>query len=314
MGKVIGVGEIVTDIIIRDGSPQKMVCGGSCLNTMVTLGRCGVETAFVSQVGDDYLGHQTKTFLAQNGVNEAYVVMEQGRQSKLSLAVLNEHNDANYEFYGDKNPDVFPAQLPPVEAGDIVVFGSYYALNPALHEGLTGLLRKAKEEGSLTYYDVNFRPTYLPRKDELLPNLEENLGLSTIVRGSDEDFQNLFGTSQTEAVYERVKSLCKNLLITRGSKGIDLRTASVCGHYDIRPVEVVSTIGAGDTFNAGVALWLYGHGIDASQVKEMTQEMWGEAIMLGAKLSAEVCQSTDNYVSKQSGAAVCRELQTIRSE
>ena len=128
MGKVIGIGETVTDIIVRNGIPQKMVCGGSCLNTMVTLGRCGKKPLFVSEVGDDRLGRQTLRFLADNNVDSSFVAKEAGRQSKLSLAFLNDSSDAEYEFFSDKRGDVFPNRLPSVEFGDIVIFGSFYAL------------------------------------------------------------------------------------------------------------------------------------------------------------------------------------------
>lgn len=303
MGKVIGIGETVTDIIVRNGIPQKMVCGGSCLNTMVTLGRCGKKPLFVSEVGDDRLGRQTLRFLADNNVDSSFVAKEAGRQSKLSLAFLNDSSDAEYEFFSDKRGDVFPNRLPSVEFGDIVIFGSFYALNPLLHGGLSAFLAKAGENGALSYYDVNFRPTYLSQRDSLYGALLDNFALADIVRGSDEDFCNIFGTADTAMVYDSIKSKsgCGVLIITRGKSGVDVLTPSLRLHYDVVPTNVVSTIGAGDTFNAGVVYSLAEDSVTQAELETMPKHWWDKTIHIATSLSAEVCGLTDNYISRQTG-------------
>ena len=281
MGKVIGIGETVTDIIVRNGIPQKMVFGGSCLNTMVTLGRCGKKPLFVSEVGDDRLGRQTLRFLADNNVDSSFVAKEAGRQSKLSLAFLNDSSDAEYEFFSDKRGDVFPCRLPSVEFGDIVIFGSFYALNPLLHGGLSAFLANAGENGALL----------------------DNFAQAGIVRGSDEDFCNIFGTADTAMVYDSIKSTsgCGVLIITRGKSGVDVLTPSLRLHYDVVPTNVVSTIGAGDTFNAGVVYSLAEDSVTQAELETMPKHWWDKTIHIATSLSAEVCGLTDNYISRQTG-------------
>lgn len=304
MRKVIGIGETVTDIIIRNGVPQQMVCGGSTLNSMVTLGRCGLCPSFVSEVGNDRLGQQTKSFLADNGVDSTYVLMAQDKKSKLSLAFLDANNDADYTFYQDAKPDTFPKKLPNICRNDVVVYGSYYALNPAFHSSLSTYLHMAKEAGALIYYDVNFRPTYLPQLHSLQAHIDDNLSLASMVRGSDEDFRNIFGTDSATEIYSKVHAKCGVLVITRGTKGVDVITPSLMAHYDVAKVDVVSTIGAGDTFNAGVALSIIAQGISESQLATLPQSSWDKIIQTATQLSAEVCGSTDNYISKATGQSL----------
>lgn len=301
MGKVIGIGETVTDIIIRNGIPQNMVCGGSCLNAMVSLGRGGLNPLFISEVGDDKLGDRTIDFLNANNVSSDYVAKVSGKKSKLSLAFLDENNDAQYEFFQDSRTDEFPSHLPAVANGDIVLYGSFYALNPLLHARLSVFLHTAEQSGALIYYDVNFRPTYLSQRAMLNDQLEDNFNLASVVRGSDEDFRNIFGTDDVSAVYDKIKEHCPVLILTRGSHGVDLATPYLRKHYAIQPVEVVSSIGAGDTFNAGVVFTLATMNTTRQNLATMDEQQWDSVIQRAAMMSAEVCGLNENYITKQTG-------------
>lgn len=301
MGKVIGIGETVTDIIIRNGIPQNMVCGGSCLNAMVSLGRSGLSPLFVSEVGDDKLGCHTIDFLRLNNVVTDYVNTVCGKKSKLSLAFLDENNDAQYEFFQDVRPDAFPCHLPVVEEGDIILCGSFYALNPLLHPDFSAYLHAAGQSGAVIYYDLNFRPTYLSQRDSLNEQLNDNFNIASIVRGSDEDFRNIFGSDDVQTVYDKIREHCSVLILTRGSHGVDLATPSLQKHYDIDAVKVVSSIGAGDTFNAGVVLSLASMHITKQHLPAMDEQQWDYVIQIATMMSAEVCGMTENYISKQTG-------------
>ena len=76
MRKVIGIGETVLDIIFKDNKPVEAVPGGSTFNAITSLGRCGVNTSFISEAGNDHVGKYIIDFLKDNGVNadKAWVV------------------------------------------------------------------------------------------------------------------------------------------------------------------------------------------------------------------------------------------------
>ena len=114
-----------------------------------------------------------------------------------------------------------------------------------------------------------------------------------------EDFMNIFGASDVDQAYIQVaKAGCKHLVYTKGSNGIDVRSYRHSCHYSVPPIRVISTIGAGDAFNAGLICALKDYKCDWSDT--LTWE-WHEIILTGILFSANVCQSLDNYISVDFG-------------
>ena len=82
-------------------------------------------------------------------------------------------------------------------------------------------------------------------------NIEENMQLADVVRGSVEDFGHLYGLQDGDGIYERVSRFCSTLILTDGASPIRVYTPEGCETFAVQPVETVSTVGAGDNFNAG---------------------------------------------------------------
>ena len=144
MRKVIGIGETLLDIIFKDNKPMEAVPGGSTFNAIVSLGRVGANATFLTETGDDHVGRLIRTFLSQNNVNTDYVSVRNGWKSPVSLAFLDNDNNANYTFYRDANTDPVDMQLPEIQADDIVLFGSFYAVSPATRPQVSALLDRAR--------------------------------------------------------------------------------------------------------------------------------------------------------------------------
>ena len=249
--RIIGIGETVLDILFKDDQPQKAVPGGSTFNSIVSLGRAGMDCVMVTDVGGDHVGDIICNFLQENGVSAEYVCRHENIKSHITLAFLDEHNDAQYVFYKDHASVSLDGQLPTFSKDDVVLFGSFFAINPAIRPVVGGLLRSARKAGAWLYYDVNFRKNYIADLPELMPNIEENMQLANVVRGSMEDFECLYGLHNGEAIYERVSRYCQTLILTDGARQIRVYTPEGCETYSVQPIETVSTVGAGDNFNAG---------------------------------------------------------------
>ena len=284
--RIIGIGETVFDILFKDDQPQKAVPGGSTFNSIVSLGRAGMHCAMVTEAGGDHVGDLICNFLQENGVSPEYVCRHQNVQSHISLAFLNEHNDAQYVFYKDHASVSLDGKLPEMNKDDVVLFGSFFAINPAIRPVVGGLLRKAHEAGAWLYYDVNFRKNHIADLPEVMPNIEENMQLADVVRGSMEDFEYLFGLKDGEAIYERVSRYCRTLILTDGARQIQVYTPEGCETYPVQPIETVSTVGAGDNFNAG---YIYAKmlGIDDQASRIAMAQRW----------SQDVCQQLGNNIS-----------------
>ena len=260
---ITGIGETVLDIIFRGGQPQAAVPGGSTFNAMVSLGRTigrkypEVALRMVTQTGDDPVADIVSSFMEENHLSTEAVVRSPG-QSTVSLALLDERSNAHYEFFRDKGMPRFEAPALEFGPGDIVLFGSFFAINPETREQARSLIRKARAAGAVVYYDINFRKNH--DSAEALPQIEENIALSDIVRGSSEDIGALYGTENAAAVYAaHIAPLCPNFICTKGARETEVFSPGVQLHFPVpQDTPVVSTIGAGDNFNAGVVYALTG--------------------------------------------------------
>ena len=131
-GQVFGIGETVYDIIFKDDAPQRAVPGGSTFNALVSLGRVGVPCNMVSEVGDDHVAELIYKYLIDNGVGAQYVYRHAGAKSHISLAFLDEKNDAHYTFYKDYARVRVECRKLDICNRDFVLFGSFFAINPAI--------------------------------------------------------------------------------------------------------------------------------------------------------------------------------------
>ena len=309
MGKIIGIGETVMDIIFRDDRPQEAVPGGSTFNAMISLGRTlpslrpDMRIIMVTEIGDDHIGDIMMSFMERNSVSTEAVTRRHGSQSNISLAFLNQANDASYEFYRDSAPVRNAPEAGEsgqdlvFEKDDIVLFGSFYAVNPAIRERTAGLLKRAREAGAILYYDLNFRKAHLKDLPEVIGNIRENIALSDFVRASSEDLRCVFGTSDGEKTYKQdIAPLCTSFILTNGAAPTEIRTGKYSLKFPVEQFETVSTIGAGDSFNAGFIYSLVRDGYCRGAV--LTPEDWERLHATATRFSSEVCRSMSNYVGK----------------
>lgn len=305
---IIGIGETILDIIFKNDQPVAAVPGGSTFNALISLGRVlggNPPVLFVTEVGNDHVGDIIVNFLADNGVSAEYVNRKENSKSHISLAFLDEHNDAQYQFYKDHANVSIENKFPEVKNGDIVVFGSFFAVNPVLRPLVKAFLESAHKAGAFIYYDINFRASHIDDIPVILPAIIENMKMSSVVRGSLEDFQYLYATPDAPItaaeVYERhIKTHCPCFICTNGSKPVELFTPAVRAEFPTASVKTVSTIGAGDNFNAGFVYGVYkayGEGKELT-FDNMPVEVWKPLLASGQRFSSAVCQSFDNYVDK----------------
>lgn len=300
MRKVIGIGETILDILFRDGQPQAAVPGGSVYNAVISLGRMGQNVTFISETGNDRVGEMILANMRENGVDTANVNVFPEGKSPVSLAFLNERNDAEYIFYKDYPRQRLEVNMPEISSDDIIMIGSYFAITPVLRDKVKELLDRAHDAGAIIYYDVNFRSTHANEAIKLMPTIIENFEYADILRGSTEDFQNMFRQPDADKVYSNhVGFYCPNFICTDADGDVRLRTKHVCKDYPVTPLKAVSTIGAGDNFNAGVVYGFLKYRVRRADLAELTEADWDAIIRCGMDFSADVCKSVSNSVSKE---------------
>ena len=368
--KIVGIGETVFDIVFKDGKPQAAVPGGSVLNAIISLGRtagaaasgsaAGVSASggtvasstaasstaasstaagcaaprviMATQMGKDNVAEIITGFMRRNNVETTHAICVEGRQSTISLAMLDSRNDARYEFFRDSAMPKFQTPDIEFEPGDILLFGSFFAISPATRLQVRELVARARSQGAIIYYDINFRKGPHGNSPHIKEYIEENCALSTIVRGSSEDIGNIYGECTAEEAYrDHISSLCSKFICTKGADSTEVFSPGFHATYPVRKIETLSTIGAGDNFNAGVVYTLSQlpalaalsapcaaaasaasvatsacgatpsagatHASGATPAAlTLGKEEWDKIVTTAHLFSAEVCQSYENYV------------------
>ena len=298
--KIVGMGETILDILFRGGQPVAAVPGGSTFNSIISVGRTGVPCAFVGYTGADTVGRQ----------DTGHFQMRQGAKSAISLAFLSDAGDASYSFYNE--PPHVPAEwtLPEMHSGDVLLYGSYYAVCPGMRPMVEQLQQRAARAGAFVYYDINFRPSHQPELEALRPAVLDNFRLSTIVRGSADDLEVMYASRDARDIYNRyISPCCPYFICTAGAGQITVCTPT--GSYDFQaPLidGVVSTVGAGDNFNAGFSCALIWLGIMPADLLGLDRNGWQRLVDIACSFAAEACRSTENYISRDFAQTVAKNI------
>jgi fructokinase len=298
MPGIYAIGETLLDIIFRNGQPVSATPGGSMLNTAVSLGRLGIPVSFVSDYGNDEVGHMIDKFLTSNQVDISHVRRYENHKSGLALAFLNESSDASYEFYKDFPEKRLEDLKIPFRRGDFLLFGSFFALTTEVRKPLLRVLNDAREAGVIIMYDPNFRKPHLRELDVLRPLIMENIRYADLVRGSDEDFELIFGVSSASQAWKIVeKEGCRGLYYTANRNGVDIISDGISIHLRVPGLSPVSTIGAGDNFNAGILYTLMKKLVTRDELQHLPELTWRRTGENAIAFSSDVCMHYENYIS-----------------
>jgi fructokinase len=300
------------DIIFRDDQPIGAVPGGSMFNGLISLGRSGVDAAFISETGNDRVGRRIISFLEDNHVDASNISVYPEAKSPVSLAFLNESNDAEYIFYKDHPHDRLEFITPDIQPNDVVMFGSFYAINPVIRPQMLAFLQYAHEQGAILYYDVNYRASHLKDLVKVTANILENFELADIIKGSSEDFENMYNKKGADSVYRsQIDFYCKNFIYTQGAQPIEFRAqGGLAKQYPVAATQTVSTIGAGDNFNAGFVYGLLKYGVTRDMLDAgVPEDVWDAVIAEAQQFAANVCGSINNSVDTAFGDAKKAEYQ-----
>lgn len=285
------------DILFKEDKPIDAVPGGSAFNSVISIGRVGVPCAFIGYTGKDHVGDLTVDFLKTNGVDVRFFEQKDKVKSCISLAFLDERGDAHYVFYKDTpvSNSLLDRKLG-FQAGDILLLGSYYAVSAGTRSQIKGVLDAAATAGAIVYYDLNFRSSHKDELPELMPAILDNFRRATVVRGSADDFEVMWGERDARKIYkEHIARYCRIFICTSGAGRITVCTPDAAWDFDAQQVaDVVSTVGAGDNFNAGFLCALFRRQISLSGCIEKAD--MAPLIESGVRFASAVCRSTENYV------------------
>ena len=302
--RIFAIGETVFDIIFKNGKPVASTPGGSMLNTAVSLGRLGLDVHFISEYGKDTVGNLIDDFLRSNGVSTGYACRYDGFPSSLALAFLDENNNAQYSFYKHYPEKRLDVPFPELTGNEIIIYGSFYGIEPEIYLQLKPFLEQAHDKNALVIYDPNFRKAHLSGMDTYRPIIMENFRHADIVKGSDEDFEHIFGARTAGESWKQLDEQCDTLIYTANRNPVELCATGVHDSYPVPSITPVSTIGAGDTFNAGLIYGLITQGVGRNELKYLNGEQRAAIVKRAINFAGHVCMSYDNYISPEFAARV----------
>lgn len=278
---LITVGRVTMDLHAQDiGAPFAEISGfdtsvgGSPTNVAIAAARLGLRPIAFTAVGDDLVGDYVLRYLADAGVETRFVARKAGKRTSLAMVAIQPPDRFPLSFYREDPADIYltpedAAGLPFQHVSSVLMSGNAFSRGTCI-EAAWSCARATARQGVTTFMDLDLRPTEWTDPAEYGRTLQTVLPLVDVLIGTEEEFYAALaedgatvaaGASLESSKHERIDGLIDDLVgrgvvstvvLKRGSRGVTL--VSRDGRTDVPGfvVEAVNTVGAGDSFAAGL--------------------------------------------------------------
>jgi len=263
---IVCCGEALIDFLPR-ATADGLACyqpfnGGSIFNTAIALGRLGQETGFFTGLSTDFFGDSLREGLKASKVSLKYV-KTWDKPSTLAFVKL-ENGHARYSFFDDNSAGrmLTKKDLPKL-AKDVTAlhFGSF-SLSPEPGGSTLEALMKREAKTRVICLDPNIRPSIIGPRRVYLARLARLIAMADILKISDEDIAWITGKTDVKAAAKKwLKAGAKIVVVTKGGEGAEAFTPRFAISIPPVTVKVADTVGAGDTFTAGLLAHLENTGL-----------------------------------------------------
>lgn len=285
-------GEALIDFINTGPLAFQGHFGGSPFNTAIAAARLGAATGYMTQLSSDLFGQPLRTYLEENGVDTRFILTS---EAPSTLAFVERTAGTNrYVFLAKHSadagyaPDPLP-DLPPET--EFLQFGSVSLLNEPAATTITNLVAKHRDR-CIIGFDPNVRPSLIPDMDAYRQRVAGWLRHTHLLKVSDEDVALLApGASFEDCTARWFEHGVQAVVITQGPKGGSLFRPGQ-PRLDVAPpsVTVADTVGAGDTFTAGLLTGLLDGGVGSvAALAALSTEAWREVLRFAATAAALNC-------------------------
>ncbi len=289
---ILCCGEALIDMLPRETTQGENAfapyAGGAVFNTAIALGRLETKPGFFCGLSSDLFGELLVDTLHRSDVATDLSPRPDAPTTLAFVRLQDGH--ATYTFYDENSAltslrkDALPALTPDVDA---MFFGGIsLAAGPSAEAFEALMLREAPSR--VTMIDPNIRPSFIRDRDAYVARIRNMMAAADIVKLSDEDLEWLEGNGDIAALAKGlIDRGTKLVLITQGSEGATAYTANATVFVPSQKVDVVDTVGAGDTFNAGVLYALQSAGLlSKAAITDISQDALKDALAMGAKCAA----------------------------
>jgi fructokinase len=289
---ILCCGEALIDMLPRRSAADEPAfapyAGGALFNSAIALGRLGAPVEFFSGLSTDLFGQQLVRALAESGAGTRYAHFSP-RPTTLAFVDLKDGH-ASYVFYdeGTAGRMLSREDLPDL-AGDVeaLLFGAISLIPEPCGSTYEALMAR-EHKARVMMLDPNIRPGFIPDRARHADRIRRMMAMADIVKLSDEDLA-WFGEpgAQEEVARAWLERGPKLVIVTQGSKGAVAYSRDHMVAVRPETVKVVDTVGAGDTFNAGILASLHEQGLlSKPAIAALSQGAIRQALTLGAKAAA----------------------------
>lgn len=291
---ILCCGEALIDMIPTPtvAGPDGFVphAGGAVFNTAIALGRLGVRTGMLTGLSTDMFGQHLSDALKASHVDTTHVISSM-RPTTLAFVHLQDGH-ATYSFFDENSAGrmLSTDDLPNVsaEVSSLYFGGISLACEPGANTYEAVLKREGDSRAVMI--DPNIRAQFIQDIDRYRARLDGMMAMADIVKVSDEDLNWMVPSplSLKEKVDVVLESGPSIVILTRGSEGATgFLKDGIEVNVPARRVEIVDTVGAGDTFNAGVLAKLYELGaLQKANLRTLSPEVVAQALDHGARVAA----------------------------
>lgn len=257
---ILIAGDALIDMLPSEDGGFVPHCGGGALNTARALGRLGVDVGLCAGVSTDMFGAQIMDAVQDAQIRPDYLIRSDA-PTTLAFVQLQD-GQARYAFYDENTAGrMLPALPCPAPLPRAACFGGISLITEPCASRYEALARELAEAGVCVMLDPNIRPGLVRDAAPYRARLARMIGLSRLLRMSDEDLMWLCGPGD---IVEQARAFLDQgpqaVWITLGAGGAMAVTPDGVQHADAVPTPVVDTVAAGDTFNAGILAGLSDHG------------------------------------------------------
>lgn len=289
---ILCAGEALIDMLPRKSTSGESAfapyAGGSVFNTAIALGRLEAPTGFFTGLSTDLFGEMLMDALAAAGVDASFAATSD-RPTTLAFVTLTD-GQASYAFYDENSAGrmLTPAELPRLgDSVNALFFGGIsLAVEPCAlaYEALL----KREAERRVIMIDPNIRQGFIRNEENFRDRMTGMMASSDIIKVSDEDLSWLVGHDDlAHAARQLLDAGAKIVCVTEGADGVTGHTAWGGVKVIANRVDVVDTVGAGDTFNAGVLASLHEAGaLTKDRIGSVDEPTLRAALTLGVRAAA----------------------------
>jgi len=289
---IVCCGEALIDMLPRESAAGESCfapyVGGAVFNTAIALGRLEIPVGFFTGISTDFFGAMLIDTLKASRVDLRYLKRSDLPTTLAFVRLVDGH--ASYLFY-DENTAGRMLELSDLPAIDDAVEAMHFSCISLIPEpcGSTyEALMRREHDRRVMMFDPNIRSNFIRDKPSHLARMKRMLAMADIVKLSDEDLDWFGETGTTEEIAARwLKFGPKLIVVTRGGRGAVAFSARHRVSVDAVKVQVVDTVGAGDTVNAGILASLREQGLlTKAALADLTEEQIRSVLGFAGKAAA----------------------------